>query len=249
MKRRGGFTLLEIIVVLAILALGLATVTTLTTATTRQTERVEEETAVQTFCLNLTNSILAGEATVSIGVDIPIPEAPNWTATVELLDGPIENLVAIRITAQRYVTSEVPNAANPNASILIREPDLGRRFVYKEWARRADVRTRTLQRNLDGTVSAVDGTAETLLNANAAATGSEFGFDENGAVSQDLQGSLASPFSAVDAATGGFGGGLNGASGVDASLGGGLNGASGGLGGDFGAGANSLNGGLNAPVY
>lgn len=225
MKRRGGFTLLEIIVVLAILALGLATVTALTTATSRQTERVEEETAVQTFCSNLTNSILAGEATVSIGVDIPIPDAPNWTATVELLDGPIENLVAIRITAQRYEISEVPDAANPFASITIREPDLGRRFVYKEWARRADVRTRTLQRNLDGSVSAVDGTAESLLNgANGNGAANGLGFDENGAVSQDLGGSLVSPFAAVDAATGGFGG----ANESGGAFGGGLNATPGG---------------------
>ncbi|MCF0234069.1 MAG: type II secretion system protein, partial [Thermoguttaceae bacterium] len=215
MKR--GFTLMEILVVLAILGLGMSIVTALTTATTRQTERIEEETAVQTECQNILNSILAGDATVAVGMEIPIPDAPNWSAVVDLLDGPIDNIVAVRVTAQRYLTIETPDPNNPLVAITAREADFGRRFVVKEWARRADVRTRSLTRNLDGTISVVEGTADELLaaaQANAAESGatpqgveSELGGGLNNFGAGAVQPVYTDPFADVEAAMG-FGVGL-----------------------------------------
>lgn len=197
-----AFTLMEILVVLAILGLGLAAVTSLTTATSRQAERVEEDTAVQTTCQNMMNSILAGDATVSIGAEIPIPDAPNWAASVELLDGPIPNVVAIRMTAQRFATIETPSTSNPYSTVVSREPDPGRRFVLKEWARRGDVRTRTLRRNLDGTVSAVDGTADASAQNDAApfSDASTAQGAQDASASQELRASLDA-FSASSPAT------------------------------------------------
>jgi|BioPla2DNA2_1021312.scaffolds.fasta_scaffold16656_2 prepilin-type N-terminal cleavage/methylation domain-containing protein len=161
MKTR-GFTLLEILVVLAILGMGMALITEMTSVAARHSERVEEDTIVQLACENMMNSILAGNMTATIGISTPIPDAPNWETTIELLDGPIANLIAIRITAQRYQVDEVPSIDNPSVSITTRIADPGRRFVIKEWARRAEIKTRVVQTSATGETTATDGAGETV---------------------------------------------------------------------------------------
>ncbi len=227
---RGGFTLLEILVAFAILIMGLSIVAALATTSARQAVQVEEETGVQLACQNLMNAILAGDATVSLGVEVPLPDVPNWAARVELLDGPISNLVAIRIVATRFEIIETPHPTDPTLTISRRSFEAGRQYVLKEWARRADVRTQTLRRNVDGTFSTVDGTAADIPASNVAngsgvegnvagglsgfdsASGDAFGeldgafggFGETGnagAFGAPGTGSLASPFSELDAAT------------------------------------------------
>ena len=233
---RSGFTLLEILVAFAILVMGLSIVAALATSSSRQAVQVEEETGVQLACQNLMNSILAGDATVSLGVEVPLPDTPNWSARVELLDGPISNLVAIRIVATRFEIIETPHPTDPTLTISTRSVESGRQYVLKEWARRADVRMQTVRRNADGTFSTVDGTAADIPAsnvANASGVGSDVaggltGFDSAsgdafGALDATLggldalgemgevggvgnlgasgTGSLASPFSELDAAT------------------------------------------------
>ena len=161
---RSGFTLLEILVVLAILGMGLALVTSMTTHSARYSERVEEETNVQLALENMMNSILSGNTTATLGVEIPIPDAPRWFAKVELLDGPIDNVVAIRITAQRYETIQVLTTNNPNVETTARLPEDGRRVVLKEWARRSSVKTRAVSVDGQGRTRAIDGTGETYLS-------------------------------------------------------------------------------------
>lgn len=233
---RGGFTLLEILVAFAILIMGLSIVAALATTSARQAMQVEEETGVQLACQNLMNAILAGDATVSLGVEIPLPDTPNWAARVELLDGPISNLVAIRIVATRFEIIETPHPTDPTLTISTRSFEEGRRYVLKEWARRADVRTQTVRRNVDGTFSTVDGTAADIPATNVAngsgvegnvagglsgfdsASGDAFGELDGafgafggldglggtgnvGGIGAPGTGSLASPFSELDAAT------------------------------------------------
>lgn len=140
MKRRDAFTLMEILIVLAILGFGMTLIVEMTTFAARNSERVEEDTVVQLACENLMNSILAGEAVAHVGVSTPIPDAPNWETSVELLDGPIDKLVAIRITAQRYVVEEVPSLADPTVPIATKVPDVGKFYVIKEWARRDEIK-------------------------------------------------------------------------------------------------------------
>lgn len=212
---RSGFTLLEILVSFAILIVGLAIVAALSTTTARQAELVEEETGVQLACQNLMNSILAGDAVVSLGVEIPFPDVPNWTARVELLDGPISNLVAIRIVATRFETIETPHPTDPTRTISTCSFEAGRRCVLKEWARRADVRMQTVRRNLDGTVSTVEGTAADLQASNVAngtGTGVAGGLGGFGSAETGTVG--ANGFEALDnwGGTGGLGasGSLNG---------------------------------------
>ena len=139
-------------------------------------------------------------------------------ATVEALDGPIDNIIAIRITAQRYQTFETVSPNNINSLVVARTPEPGRRIVLKEWARRADVRTRVVKVDADGKTTAIDGTGETLahdLGADApvvgggldSALGSEFNLD-----AEELQSGAA--FDAIDASLNApsapaVGGGLN----------------------------------------
>ncbi len=206
--RRSAFTLLEILVVLAILGMGLALITTMATTTARYSERVEEETSVQLACQNLMNSILAGGAIATVGVELPIPEVPNWSTSVELLDGSISNLVAIRITAQRYQTYETPSLTEPNGVLVTRVPEEGRRFVLKEWARREEIKTRVIRTNSDGSLNATDGTGETVwsdLNSENSLEGGGLGGEEA---------NFNDPFGIVDqmnasAVGGNINGGLN----------------------------------------
>lgn len=193
-RNHSAFTLLEILVVLVILGMGMALIITMTTNTTRYSERVEEETFVQLHCENMMNSILAGNMVATIGLELPIPDAPNWSTTVELLDGPIDNLVAIRITAQRYSTIETLNPNNPSAVIVQREPEVGRYYVLKEWARRAEIKTRTIQRDASGAMLATDGSADD----DTWRALDEQSSNPLGGATQGSQSSV-DPFSAIDA--------------------------------------------------
>ena len=161
-RRRGAFTLLEILVVLAILGMGLALISAMTRSSAQYSERVEEDSAVQLVCDNMMSSILSGTMTATLGVELPIPDAPRWTVTTELLDGPIPSVVAVRITARRYDQLATESVANPSVPTVARTPT--RVFVLKEWARRADVRTRVVSVATDGATTAVDGTGETVAN-------------------------------------------------------------------------------------
>lgn len=202
---RRGFTLLEILVVLAILGMGMAIISSMMRNSAQYSERVEEDTQVQLTCDNMMSSILSGNMTATLGVELPIPDAPNWTVKVELLDGPIESLVAVRITAQRYDQMEIATANNAGLLTTARTPTAGRTFVIKEWARRANVRTRVVSIAADGSMTAVDGSGETVandVNPQLGIGGSLEG-DDSG---QGVNGSL---FDSLDTSLG-LGGGLGG---------------------------------------
>ena len=233
-KRRGAFTLLEILVVLAVLGMGLALVSAMMRNSAQYSERVEEDSAVQLVCDNMMSSILSGGMTATIGVELPIPDAPRWTVTTELLDGPIPSVVAVRITARRYDQPQTESPTNPGALTVARTPTPGRVFVLKEWARRADVHTRVVSVAADGSTAAVDGTGETVagdLNAQAnAGLGGALGGVPTDLASPESSGSL---FDSFDSAQGlnnpgktpnvdALGGGLGGPGSVDQFGGAGL---------------------------
>ena len=233
-KRRGAFTLLEILVVLAVLGMGLALVSAMMRNSAQYSERVEEDSAVQLVCDNMMSSILSGGMTATLGVELPIPDAPRWTVTTELLDGPIPSVVAVRITARRYDQPQTESPTNLGASTVARTPTPGRVFVLKEWARRADVHTRVVSVSADGSTAAVDGTGETVagdLNAQAnAELGGALGGVPTELASPEFSGSL---FDSFDAAQGlnnpgmtpnvdALGGGLGGPGSVDQFGGAGL---------------------------
>lgn len=221
-NRNAAFTLLEILVVLAVLGFGMGLVVELTAKSARISERVEEDTFVQLACDNMMNSILAGNMTATVGVSSPIPDAPNWETTIELLDGPIEKLIAIRIVAQRYVEETYPSAQDPSVPVVVRTPDPARRYVIKEWARRAEIKTRVVKVSSTGETTAVDGTGETVANDLAG------GQNELGG---GLGAETYDPFASIDSAFGGSDANMPGANARANGVGGGL---SGGLGGAAG---------------
>lgn len=173
---RRGFSLLEILVVLAILGLGLALVTSMMRNSAEYSQRVEEDVAAQLACDNMMSSILAGDMTATLGVETPIPDAPNWTVKTELLDGPLESLVAVRITARRYPSYAAAEAASRSGASQSSAPTSGRSFVVKEWARRADVRSRVARIAADGSFVEVDSEGTSTLGGtlNGGAENAEF---------------------------------------------------------------------------
>ena len=92
-----GFTLLEILIVLAVLGMGLAIISMMMKNSATYSGRVKEETNVQLVCDSMMSSILSGNMTATLGVELPVPDEPNWTTKVELVDGPLESLSLIHI--------------------------------------------------------------------------------------------------------------------------------------------------------
>lgn len=218
--KRDGFTLLEILVVLAVLGFGMGLIVDMTTKSARISERVEEDTFVQLACDNMMNSILAGNMTATVGVSTPIPDAPNWETTIELLDGPIEKLIAIKITAQRYINDAYPSAEDPSVPVVVRTPDSARRYVIKEWARRAEIKTRVVKTTATGETTALDGTGETFA-ADLGASQTELG----GGLGNETQ---YDPFASIDSALNNFGASAPGYDSRNGTSGGALGGGLGG---------------------
>ncbi len=163
-RLRSAFTLLEILVVLAILTFSMGLIMEITSVSARHSERVEEDTIVQLACENMMNAILAGDTGATVGVSTPIPDAPNWEMTVELVEGPIDKLLGVRITAQRYEIDEIPSLENPMQPIITRVPVAGRTYVIKEWARRSTIKTVVVHTDASGAQTVTEGTGETFEN-------------------------------------------------------------------------------------
>lgn len=214
MKRRDAFTLMEILIVLAILGFGMTLIVEMTTFAARNSERVEEDTIVQLACENLMNSILAGEAVAHVGVSTPIPDAPNWETSVELLDGPIEKLVAIRITAQRYVVEEVPSLADPTVPIATKVPDVGKFYVIKEWARRDEIKAVVVSppesnQNADGMAGGpLGGAADGLDALSGGSESMDAPYDPFASIDAALDSGLQAPQTNGGPPAGALGGGL-----------------------------------------
>ncbi|MDO5749063.1 MAG: type II secretion system protein [Planctomycetia bacterium] len=158
-----GFTLLEILIVLAVLGMGLAIISMMMKNSATYSGRVKEETNVQLVCDSMMSSILSGNMTATLGVELPVPDEPNWTTKVELVDGPLESIVAVKITARRYETpAPIGMGIDASGEATGRVASQGRRFAIKEYARRANVQTRVVKIGQNGETTTVDGTGETV---------------------------------------------------------------------------------------
>ena len=149
----------------------------------------------------------AGDGSVEVASDderVPFAAVTFFDADEsEALDGPIDKIIAIRITAQRYQTFETVSPNNIQSLVVARTPEPGRRIVLKEWARRADVRTRVVKVDANGKTTAVDGTGETLAHDLSAEPSLGGGLDSapGSAFDVDAQEQASgAAFDAVDAA-------------------------------------------------
>ncbi|MGN0930806.1 MAG: type II secretion system protein [Thermoguttaceae bacterium] len=158
-----GFTLLEILIVLAVLGMGLAIISMMMKNSAAYSGRVKEETNVQLVCDSMMSSILSGNMTATLGVELPVPDEPNWTTKVELVDGPLDSIVAVKITARRYETpAPIGMGIDASGEATGRVASQGRRFAIKEYARRANVQTRVVKIGQNGETTTVDGTGDTV---------------------------------------------------------------------------------------
>ncbi len=205
---RRGFTLLEILIVLAVLGMGLAIISMMMKNSATYSKRVKEETNVQLVCDSMMSSILSGNITATLGVELPVPDEPNWTTKVELVDGPLDSIVAVRITARRYETpAPIGMGVDASGEATGRVASQGRRFAIKEYARRANVQTRVVKIGQNGQATTVEGTGETVaqdLAQGAQSIGGGLGGSStmlNGA----LYGGQESLFDSLSPMTGGFG--------------------------------------------
>lgn len=205
---RRGFTLLEILIVLAVLGMGLAIISMMMKNSAIYSKRVKEETNVQLVCDSMMSSILSGNITATLGVELPVPDEPNWTTKVELVDGPLDSIVAVRITARRYETpAPIGMGVDASGEATGRVASQGRRFAIKEYARRANVQTRVVKIGQNGQATTIDGTGETV--AQDFAQGDQSLGGGLGGSSTMLNGSLyggqESLFDSLSPMTGGFG--------------------------------------------
>lgn len=223
-----GFTLLEILIVLAVLGMGLAIISMMMKNSAAYSGRVKEETNVQLVCDSMMSSILSGNMTATLGVELPVPDEPNWTTKVELVDGPLDSVVAVRITARRYETpAPIGMGIDASGEATGRVASQGRRFAIKEYARRANVQTRVVKIGQNGETTTVDGTGDTVAQ-DMAQGGQGLGGGLGGSSSApngSQFGAQPSLFDSLSPMTEGFD--ANGVGQASSSLGGGSLGASG----------------------
>lgn len=160
---RYGFTLLEILIVLTILLGGLSVLSTLLGSAMRQAVEAEEKTSIQMICQNRLNRILSGEETVLPDEAQVIDRFDQWSMTIHLDDGPLTELVRIRIVAQKYEKTREPSADRPGVYVESSVPILGQHLIVAQWARRQSVQ---VQRPAG---SDVIGTLTTPLSPNVGA--------------------------------------------------------------------------------
>lgn len=125
-RTSGGFTLLEILIVLAILLFGLAVVSQLMSGSLRQADDTEERTEIQLVCQNRLNEIASGALVVSPGVPETIPSFPHWIMRTFLSETPLPNVSACTVIAQKYETTQ---------SIPIE----GKQIILKQWMTRDSI--------------------------------------------------------------------------------------------------------------
>lgn len=162
----GGFTLLEILVVLTILLTGLAVLSTLLGSAMKQAVEAEEKTSIQMICQNRMNQILSGEATAVVDDPETIEGFETWTMTVHLDDAPLPQLTRIRIVAQKYEQRREPSPDRPGVYIQSSVPILGQHLILAQWARRNRVK---LERPASGGVIGSLGTADAFATPDAPA--------------------------------------------------------------------------------
>lgn len=132
MKRpAGGFTLIEVLVVLAILIAGFTALTQLQTSALKESAEAEEKTSVQVLCQNELDKILSGISELVPGQENPIPEFSDWSYTAEYRPAPLAGLVTIRVVARKSEYIRVPSN-RPGVFDMIRKPLA--EIIVAQWA-------------------------------------------------------------------------------------------------------------------
>ena len=133
MKRpsAGGFTLIEVLVVLAILIAGFTALTQLQTSALKESAEAEEKTSIQILCQNELDKILSGIIELVPGQENAIPEFNGWSYTAEYRPAPLPGLITIRITARKSEYLRLPSD-RPGVYDMIQKPLA--EIIVAQWA-------------------------------------------------------------------------------------------------------------------
>jgi prepilin-type N-terminal cleavage/methylation domain-containing protein len=133
-RRRGGFSLMEMLIATAILLASLGLLLQLAAVGRDHAQSAEGHANAQRICQNKLNEILAGAAPLESVSDEPLPDEPGWTCSVaaETLDSPLSKppLAILRVT----VTEDVEGPRHAEQFTLwrlIRDPGLKARLDNK----------------------------------------------------------------------------------------------------------------------
>ncbi len=99
--RRGGFSLLEVLLASAILLGSVFILAELSTLGSRSAAKALEMNTAQMICQTKLNEILAGAVPVESEQRVPLEEYPGWVVSVEILPASLPNMRALRVTAAR----------------------------------------------------------------------------------------------------------------------------------------------------
>ena len=130
-SQTGGFTLMEVLVVLAILIAGFTALAQLQTSALKESAEAEEKTSIQVLCQNELEKILTGMTELVPNQENPVPEFNDWSFTAQYRPAPLPGLIVIRIVARKSEYTRVPSD-RPGVFDMVRKPLA--EVVVAQWA-------------------------------------------------------------------------------------------------------------------
>src|SRR5690349_9025959 len=120
--RRGGLTLLEVLIALGIFLMSFLAISTLVTASADQALEIQQQSRAAQLCQSKLAEVIAGVVPLSGQGDTPFDEDPNWSWSLDADQGDIAGLwkVTVRVSRQQ------PNGARTECSLdrLLLDPSL-----------------------------------------------------------------------------------------------------------------------------
>jgi type II secretion system protein I len=101
--RRGGLTLLEVLIALGIFLMSLVAISTLVTASADQALEIQQQSHAAQLCQSKLAEVIAGVVPLSGQGDVPFDEDPNWSWLLDADQGDIAGLwkVTVRVSRQQ----------------------------------------------------------------------------------------------------------------------------------------------------
>jgi hypothetical protein len=108
--KRAGLSLLEVILALAILALSMAAIGELIRIGTTSASNAEDYTDGQLLAESKLSEIMSGVSTADPVTRVPFTTNPDWYYTVELAQTEDTEVMALRVTVEKYIERSRPVA-------------------------------------------------------------------------------------------------------------------------------------------
>jgi general secretion pathway protein I len=120
--RRGGLTLLEVLIALGIFLMSLVAISTLVTTSADQALEVQQRSRAAQLCQSKLAEVIAGVVPLSGQGDTPFDEDPAWSWALDAEQGDIAGLWKVTI----HVSRQQPNGSRIECSLdrLLLDPSL-----------------------------------------------------------------------------------------------------------------------------